>query len=129
MQYETNQSGLTRAFEIAKAALVSLLLSLVCAFAFAILLRACNLSDKVVLPVNQVLKTLCLFFGVLLCIRGEKGLLKGALTGLFYAMLSYLTFSSLGGDFSLSWLIVVEVLFCMLAGSLSGIFAVNVKRN
>ncbi len=129
MQYETNQSGTSRAFEILKAALVSLLLSLVGAFAFAILLRVFNLSDKVVLPVNQVLKTIALFFGVLLCVRGEKGLLKGTLTGLFYAMLSYLAFSSIGGDFSLSWLVAVEVLFCMLAGALSGIFAVNVKRN
>ena len=129
MQYETNQSATSRAFEILRAALVSLLLSLVGAFAFAILLRVFNLSDKVILPVNQILKTVALFFGVLLCVRGEKGLLKGMLAGLFYAMLSYLSFSAVGGDFSLSWLILVEVLFCVFVGALSGIFAVNIKRN
>jgi len=129
MQYEINQSGTSRAFEILKAALVSLLFSLIGAFLFAIVLRTFNLSDKVILPVNQILKTFAVFFGVLLCVRGEKGLLKGALAGLFHAMLSYLAFSALGGDFSLSWLALVELLFGALAGGLSGIFAVNVKRN
>ncbi|MBQ8657575.1 MAG: TIGR04086 family membrane protein [Clostridia bacterium] len=129
MHYETDQTGMSRAFEVAKASVVALLLSLIGAFIFAVILRFTSLSDKVILPVNQVIKTAAIFFGVLLCVRGEKGLLKGALAGLFATMLSYLAFSAIGGDFSLSWLAVLELLFGVFAGALSGIFAVNIKRN
>jgi hypothetical protein len=45
-----------------------------------------------------------------------------------FTALSYLAFSAFGGDFSLSWLIFVEVGVAFLAGALSGILAVNLKR-
>ena len=129
MYNETNNHGFSFAFEIVRAVLVALAFSLVGAFLFAVVLRLTNASDKIILPVNETLKALSIFLGVFLCVRGEKGFLKGGLTGLFATMLSYLAFSALGGDFSLSWLALLELLFGVFVGAIGGVFAVNVKRN
>ena len=129
MYQETNKTKLSLAFECLRATLVALAVSLVGAFLFAIFLRVTNASDKIILPVNETIKFVAIFLGVFFCVREERGLLKGGLTGLFVTMLSYLAFSALGGDFSLSWLAVLELLFGVLVGALSGVFAVNVKRN
>ncbi len=129
MYQETEKTKLTLAFECLRATLVALAVSFVGAFLFAIALRLTDASDKLILPVNETIKVVAIFLGVFLCVRGDKGLLKGGLTGLFTTMLSYLAFSALGGDFSLSYLAVLELLFGIVVGALSGVFAVNVKRN
>ena len=64
----------------------------------------------------------------LLFIRGEKGWLKGGGVGLIFSALSYLTFSAIGGDFSLSWLIFMEVGLAFFAGVVGGVIGVNIRR-
>ena len=111
-----------------KGALFSLAFSLLLAIVFAVILRAGSISDKVIYPVNQAIKVVAVALGTLLFVRGEKGWLKGGVIGLIFTALSYLAFSALGGDFSLSWLIIAELAVGFFSGALSGILAVNVKR-
>lgn len=111
-------------FSILKGAGVALALSLT-----AVAVLAClPLSQKLVYPINQTLKVVAVALGTLLFVRGEKGWIKGIAIGLIFTALSYLAFSAIGGDFSLSWLILVELLLAALAGALSGAIAVNIKR-
>lgn len=111
-------------FSILKGAGVALVLSLTVVAVLACL----PLPQKLVYPINQTLKVLAVSLGTFLFVRGEKGWLKGLAIGLIFTALSYLAFSAIGGDFSLSWLILVELLFGVLAGALSGAIAVNIKR-
>jgi putative membrane protein (TIGR04086 family) len=115
-------------FSIVKAVLLSLAVSLLASVVFAVILRATSWERNVIYPVNQIVKVISIALGALVFVRGEKGWLKGGLVGLLFTALSYLAFSALGGDFSLSWLIFVEVGVAFLAGALSGILAVNLKR-
>ena len=115
-------------FPIVKAVLLSLAVSLLASVVFAVILRAASWGEGVIYPVNQIVKVISIALGALVFVRGEKGWLKGGLVGLLFTALSYLAFSALGGDFSLSWLIFVEVGVAFLAGALSGILAVNLKR-
>ena len=80
------------------------------------------------MPVNETLKAAAIFLGSLGFIKGEKGLLKGAIAGVFTVMLSYLAFSALGGSFALSWLILLELLLAVVVGGLCGGVAVNLRR-
>lgn len=96
---------------------------------FAGVLRSTNILDRAVYPVNQTLKLLAIALGTLVFVRGEKGFLQGGAIGLLFAALSYLTFSALGGDFSLSWVAIVEVLLSVLTGAVCGAVAVNLHRN
>ena len=123
-----NENSFNGVFSIVKGALFSVAFSLFSAIVFAVILRAGSISDKVIYPVNQAIKVVAVALGTLLFVRGEKGWLKGGVIGLIFTALSYLAFSALGGDFSLSWLIIAELAVGFFSGALSGILAVNVKR-
>ncbi len=123
-----NENSFDGVFSIIKGALLSVALSLLLSVVFAVILRMASISDKVIYPVNQGIKVVAVALGTLLFVRGEKGWLKGGVIGLVFTALSYLAFSALGGDFSLSWLIVAELALGFFSGALSGIIAVNLKR-
>jgi len=115
-------------FSIVKAVLLSLGSSFLLAVVFAVILRIAPLGEEIVYPVNQTLKALSVAIGAIAFVKGEKGWLKGGLVGVFFTALSYLAFSSLGGDFSLSWLILAELAIAVSVGAVSGILAVNLKK-
>ncbi len=113
---------------VVKGLCISLLASVVFALLFACALPFFSLSERGVYTVNQVGKTLCLAAGTLLCVRGEKGWLQGGALGLLFTASSYLLFSAIGGDFSLGWLLCLELLVGVISGALCGSIAVNVKK-
>ena len=115
-------------FTIVKATLLALAVSLLSAVVFAVILRAAPCKDGTVYTVNQVIKALALAVGVLTLVRGEKGWLKGGVTGLLFTALSYLAFSAIGGDFSLSWLVLLELITAFFVGAIAGALAVNWKK-
>ncbi len=123
-----NDSTYEGVFAVVKGLLLALACSLFFTVIFACVLRYGGLSSKVVYPVNQGIKVVSIALGALVFIRGEKGWLKGLGVGLLFTALSYLVFSAIGGDFSLSWLIFVEVALGAFSGALCGVIAVNLRR-
>ena len=117
----------TSLFRIVKGVGLALGFAFLGVVVFAGVLRSTNISDRAVYPVNQTLKLLAIALGTLVFVRGEKGFLQGGAIGLLFAALSYLTFSALGGDFSLSWLIFAELGVALFAGVVSGAVAVNMR--
>ncbi len=115
-------------FSILKGSVLALSLSLLFSIIFACLLRAAAIPSQAIYPINQTMKGVLVALGALVFVRGEKGWLQGGGIGLLFTALSYLAFSAIGGDFSMSWLIVVELLIAFTAGALGGILAVNVKK-
>lgn len=115
-------------FSVIKGVALALACSLLFSVLFACVLRFTPLPDKIVYPVNQVVKVLSVTLGVFLFVRGEKGWLKGSAIALLFTAVSYLAFSAIGGTFALSWLIFVELGFTLGIGALSGILAVNLRR-
>jgi len=116
------------AFSIVKGVLLALGVSALLAVIFAVVLRSVSLGEEVIYPVNQGIKGVAVLLGSAVFVRGEEGWLKGGVIGVLFTALSYLAFSSLGGDFSLSWLIVAELALGVFTGALGGIIAVNLKR-
>ena len=115
-------------FQILKGAALALGFSLLAVIIFANILRFTPLPDKVIYPVNQTVKVVAILLGALLFVRGEKGFLKGGAIGLIFTALSYLAFSAIGGNFSLSWLIFAELALAIIAGVVGGAIAVNLRR-
>ena len=116
-------------FQILKGAALALGFSLLAVIIFANILRFTPLPDKVIYPVNQTVKVVAILLGSLLFVRGEKGFLKGGAIGLIFTALSYLAFSAIGGNFSLSWLIFAELALAIFAGVVGGAIAVNLRRS
>ena len=116
-------------FHIVKGVGIALAFSFLAVVVFASVLQFTSLPDFIVYPVNQTIKVLAIVLGALLCVRNEKGLLQGVAIGALFTALSYLAFSALGGDFSLSWLILAELALSVFVGGVSGAVAVNLRRD
>ena len=116
------------AFAVIKGVLTAVLISVVFSIFFAVVLRVAPVPDRVIYPVNQVVKVLAAFLGALFFVRGEKGWKKGLLVGILFFALSYVTFSGVGGTFSLSPLALAELLFTTLGGVIGGVIGVNLRR-
>lgn len=116
-------------FEIFKGILFSIVLSILLVIIFAAIVKFANLSSKAVQIVNIALKIISIFFGTLLAIgSGRQGLFKGCIIGLFFVLISYLVFSLINGSFSSNPLTAFDVIFSLIAGLLSGVFTVNVRK-
>ena len=124
---QSENSFAAHLLQIVKAVVLAVLFCLVAVLIFSLVLKFASLSDSVIKPVNQFIKVFAILFGCFFALRGEKGWLKGIAVGLLTVMLTCLVFAMVGGDFSMSWLIVAELAFGAVAGLLSGIIAVNVR--
>ncbi len=116
-------------FEIFKGVIFSLIISVLTVIVFAIIVKFANLSSKTVEIVNIALKIISILTGTLLAVgSGRQGLFKGGIIGLLFVLVSYLVFSLINGSFSVNPLTAFDVIFCLVAGLLSGVFAVNVRK-
>ena len=118
---------ITEIAEGIKAVLIAIVCALVLTSAIARIMHVTAMPDKMILPVNLTIKAASVFVGCALSLRGQKGWLRGMFVGLAFTCLSGLLFGLLGGDFAFSWLLIVEVLFGLIAGALSGMFSVNFR--
>ncbi len=113
--------------QVVKATLAAIIFSLACVLVFSLFVQLFSLSSAVIKPVNQVLKTLCIAAGGLLFIRGSGGLVKGAVYGAVAVLATYVLFSAMSGDFSVTGFFALEVLIGAVSGAVSGIIGVNIK--
>ncbi len=116
---------------IVKGVVVGLCVALVGILIFAFILRFTNISDKIIAPVNQVIKGVSIFFGVFIGLKKHKsmGLLSGFLIGLFFTIAAFLVFSILDGAFSFDRTLVNDIIFGSIIGAICGIICVNLKKN
>ena len=82
-----------------KAGLLSLVFACIGVLVLALFAKLLNISDGVLPIINQVLKALAVFLGMLFSIKEEKLILKGLVGAVLYWLVSVLLFSVLGGGF------------------------------
>ena len=82
-----------------KAGILSLVFACIGVLVLALLAKLCNISDSVLPVINQVLKALAVFLGMLISLKGEKLLPKALVGAVLYWVLSFVLFSLLGGSF------------------------------
>lgn len=116
--------------QVIKGALSAISLALVLILLFAVLIRFTSLSDKFIKPVNQVIKIVCILFGVKLSLKHDrqKGWFKGLLIGLIFSVIAYLLFSILSMEFSFGTTTIIDMVFSALLGLISGILLVNLQK-
>ncbi len=127
LDMEKSQNIKADVLDVLKAILFSILISLALVLIFAIIIKFASLDNKVIMPVNVAIKILSVLIGTLLGFsHAQNGILKGAITGLLYMLLTFLIFSALNSfkDVSFSWIDLITLPF---VGAISGIVAVNVK--
>lgn len=118
----------THIFQIAKAVLCAILISLAFVLVFTVLIQLFSIPAAAVKPVNQVFKIIAIIGGGLLFIRGDKGLIKGAIFGVLAVVLTFLLFGAIAGSLACDWKFAIEILIGAVAGGVTGVIAVNIKR-
>lgn len=115
---------------ILKGAILSVAITLVLILSFALLIKFFNISDSFIFPVNQVIKVISLFFGMLAVTKGNKenGLLKGFLLGLIYFILSFTVFSILQQSFMIRINNIYDLLLTSLMGGIVGLISVHIGK-
>lgn len=115
---------------IIKGVSIALSISLVAILLFAFLLRWTNISDSLIAPVNQVIKGVSIFLGVLFGLKKVKknGIINGLLIGFFYTILALLVLSLLDGACNFDRSFLNDLIFSLVTGAICGIICVNLKK-
>lgn len=113
-----------------KGTLVGVSTTLILILLFALLIRFFDISDSWIFPVNQVIKVISLFVGIISMIKldSKNAFLKGLLLAISYFLLSYIVFSILQGRLAFALTNLYDFLITALMGGIIGIIVVNIKR-
>ncbi len=113
-----------------KGSLMALSICLILILIFAFILRFVAISDSLIKPINQVIKTISIlvgtFYGLKKC--KDMGLISGLLIGLMFTIISFFAFSILDGNFEFGISLVNDCLFGSIIGGICGIIAVNLRK-
>ena len=113
---------------ILKGVLCSVIITLLSVLIFAFIVKFTLLGNGVIRAVNQFIKIISILLGSAFFIRGDKGLIKGAILGLLTTIIIYLLFSLFSGGLLLNGSMFIDLIFTTIIGGISGILAVNMKK-
>ena len=115
---------------IINGAIISIALTLIFILAFAFIIRFTNLDEKWIFPINQVIKIVSLFIGMIIAFKknSNKGLIKGIIIGLLYYILSFVVFSILQASFSIDIKNLYDLLLTTFMSGIIGIIIINIKK-
>ncbi len=114
--------------DILLATLFSVLISILLTLALALVVKFVNIGDSALKITNQAIKIISILFGMIAGIKHlANGAAKGALVGVFYALITALMFSLLDKSAFGKVFDWIDALFSIAIGGISGILAVNVK--
>ena len=114
---------------IVKGVMFALGITIVAVLLLAIVYKFVNMSDATIKIINQIIKILSIAIGVFICLKNDKskGMLKGAIVGGIYTIISFFVFSILVSTFSFSFSLLYDILFASIIGLIFGIIFVNIK--
>ncbi|MFA6866131.1 MAG: TIGR04086 family membrane protein [Clostridia bacterium] len=116
-------------FDLIRGTIFAILLSLTLVLILALIVNFVDMGDKIIIPINQVIKILSVFLGTVLGIKHAKlGALKGGIIGVLYTLLSIFIFGIISKNINLGWNNLIDVALGIVAGVISGIICVNIKK-
>lgn len=121
-----NKSTVT---DILRSSLIAVIVSLVLVLVLALIVKFTGIGNSVILPVNQVIKIVSILVGCLLGIKTkEAGILKGAVSGLLFTLISVFVFLIINKTLDGNSFSFMDFVAGIVAGAVSGIIAVNFKK-
>ena len=116
-------------FDLIRSTIVAVIISLVLVLVFALIVNLVDVNENIILPVNEAIKVVSLLIGCFIGFRDMRsGVFKGAITGLLYTLLSILVFGIISHSVKFNLLSLVDVALGIIAGAISGILVVNLKK-
>ena len=117
-------------FEIVKANIIALIVALVAILLSALIVKLFSVSDGAIPIINQVIKSVSIFIGCLVSLKKpNNGWLRGLICGFIFVWLSFLVFSALEAKFVFGLSLLNDSVLGAVAGMISGIIAVNIRKH
>ena len=115
--------------DIIRTTIIAVIISLVLVLVFALIVNLVEVGEKVILPVNQAIKVISILASCFVGFKENKqGAFKGALSGLCYTLLSVLVFGLISKEISFNLMKLIDVALGIVAGAISGILSVNIRK-
>ena len=83
-----------------KSGVLSFVFSCVGVLILALIAKLCNIGDKALPIINQVLKVIAVAIGTLISVKDEKFLLKAIIGAVIFWLLSFALYAIMGGQFN-----------------------------
>ena len=114
---------------ILKGVLISIILTMVLLLIFSIILTYTNVKETTISPVIIVITALSIIIGSSIANMkiSKNGILNGAIIGLIYLAIIYLTSSIINNRFELTGASIIMIVVTIICGILGGIIGVNKK--
>ncbi len=125
IQVENNNNNMIA--RIMKGLIFSFLITLICIFIFSVVLTYSDVSENIIPIVIIVLTFVSILIGSMIGVRkiNKNGMLNGAIIGLIYVMLLYLTSSILNTGFTANIYTIIMLIAGVISGVIGGIIGVN----
>lgn len=117
-------------FKILKGSLISVGITLIFLFIFALILTYTNVQENTINPVIIIITFISILIGSSISTlkMRKNGLINGGFIGLIYILLIYLISSLTGSGFSLGMYTLIMIISAIFSGMLGGIIGVNFNR-
>lgn len=118
------------ALRIIKGSVLAILISLILLFIYATLLTYTEIQETTMLPVILTVVGISILAGSMISVRKirKNGMLNGAIVGLIYIIILYLSSSICLVGFSLTTNSFVMLMVGIITGIVGGIIGVNINR-
>ncbi len=117
-------------FEIVKANIIALIVALIAILVSALIVKIFTVSDGAIPIINQVIKSVSIFIGCLISLKKpNNGWLRGLICGFIFMWLSFVVFSALDNNFVFGLPLLNDSVLGAVAGMISGIIAVNIRKH
>ncbi len=114
--------------DVIKGCLCALIITLIAVLIFGIVIKLTSISNEIIMPINQVIKVLSIFFGIILSFKTKQaGAVKGLLVGSIYTLVSLFIFLIISGTLKGSFN-YLDLIFGAILGTISGIVSVNTGK-
>ncbi len=115
--------------EIIKALIVALIITFLLVLLSALIIKIFAVSSSYICVFNQVIKGVSIFLGALVSLRRSGGgFIRGIIFGIAYILIAFVIFSCMNGYFEFNISLLNDVAFGSVAGLISGIVAVNLRK-
>lgn len=118
------------ALRIIKGSVLAILISLILLFIYATLLTYTEIQETTMIPVILTIVGISILAGSMISVRKirKNGMLNGAIVGLIYIIMLYLSSSMCLVGFSLTTNSFVMLMVGIITGIVGGIIGVNINR-
>ncbi len=117
--------------EILKGSLIAILATIILLAIFSAVLTYSNISENTMPTVVIIITAFSILIGSQITTTRIKknGIFNGALVGIMYVLILYITSSLVTRNFALSGYAIVMILTSIIIGGLGGIIGVNKRNN